>query len=292
MLDFRLETFLVLCEKLSYTETARFLNITQPNVSQHIRYLEDYYGRKLFSYKSRRLSLTEAGQELFSLAKNLEAESYKISSAMEGLGSRRSLNFGATLTIGEYIMPLILRGLDYDSWHLSMKVENTENLLHKLREGKIDFAIVEGHFNKLDYETRLFSREDFIAIGPRNYRGAFRLEDLTGERLILREEGSGTRRVLEEALFDRNLTLSSFKDLLEIGNMNAIKDLVSQGVGLSFLYRRAALDYIESGLLREIELEDFKVRREFNFVFLKDSYFRDDYLKIYEDFLSRFREEA
>lgn len=284
MIDYRLNTFLTLCSELSYTKTAKKLHITQPNVSQHIKYLEEYYNVKLFKYNNRKLTPTKEGYELQDLVIRLKADSKKIKTYIEDLNpEKEKLNFGATLTVGEYIMPDIIKKLDLDKYSISMKVENTENLLYKLDNSLIDFAIIEGHFDKSKYDTFLFSKENFIAIGDNSFVGKYKLEDLLSKRLILREKGSGTREVFEHMLFDKNLNSSSFYDILEIGNMNAIQKLVSNNIGISFLYEKASLNFIKEGLIKKIDIENFDINREFNFVILKNSKYKEKYLNIYRD---------
>lgn len=284
MIDYRLNTFLTLCSELSYTKTAKKLHITQPNVSQHIKYLEQFYNVKLFEYQNRKLTPTKEGYELKDLAIRLKADSKKIKTYIKDLDpEKEKLNFGATLTVGEYIMPNIIEKLNLDKYSISMKVENTKNLLNKLNNSLIDFAIIEGHFDKSKYDTFLFSREKFIAIGSNKFTEKYTLEDLLSERLILREKGSGTREVFEHMLFDNNLNPSSFKDILEIGNMNAIQKLVSQNIGISFLYEKASENFIKNKLIREIDIENFNVYREFNFVILKNSKYKERYLNIYKN---------
>lgn len=285
MLDYRLNTFLLLCEELNYTETAKKLHITQPNVSQHIRYLEDFYGVKFFVYKNRELFITPEGEKFRQMVKRLSSESKKIIHEMSNFDNMKlNLNFGTSLTIGEYIMPDIIKKIDFDKYSINMIVENTESLLNKLEDGELDFVIIEGQFDKAKYDSYLFSKENFIGIGSPDFDGKYSLRDLLDNRLILREKGSGTREIFERVLFDYNLGVSSFSDIIEIGNMNAIKKLVADGMGISFLYEKAGMDYIERGLVRKLDL-DFAVEREFNFVMLKDSNYKGDYLDIYDMFV-------
>lgn len=282
MLDYRLDTFLTLCEELNYTKTAKKLHITQPNVSQHIKYLEEYYNIELFKYKNRKLSLTKEGEKLRNLIIRLNSESKKVKLMMEEKDKEKTtLNFGATLTIGEYIMPDIIKNLDLDKYKILMRVENTKALLWELQNSIIDFAIIEGHFDKSRYDTFLFSKEKFIGITSYKNNKNYTLDDLFSERLIIREQGSGTREVFEHVFFDNNLSTESFKDILEIGNMNAIQKLVSENIGISFLYERATREFMKKKLIREINIENLNIYREFNFVVLKDNKDKKKYMEIF-----------
>lgn len=284
MIDFRHETFLALCEIKSYTKTAEHLHITQPAVSQHIRYLENLYNGKLFTYSGKELTLTDKGQKLYDYTKRIAVDCKKI---REKLSEYRNtvISFGATLTIGEYIMPDIIADVMTKSpdIHFNMYVENTSVLLNKLRQGEISFAIIEGFFDKSKYSYSLFRNEPFIGIcSPSSSysKGHFNVEQLLDSRLILREQGSGTRAIFENVLLEKNLSPDSFNGTLEIGSLNAIKKLVSSDVGISFMYHVAAKDEISKNTLAKIKLSNWNVTHEFNFVYNKDSIYEQDIFKI------------
>jgi hypothetical protein len=107
MLDSRIETFLCLCETRSYTKTACILNITQPTVTQHIQYLENKYKSSLVTYSGKVLKITEKGNELKKMALAMKANNLKIEHFMlSEYDKDKDINFGSTLTIGEYVMPV------------------------------------------------------------------------------------------------------------------------------------------------------------------------------------------
>ena len=135
--------------------------------------------------------------------------------------------------IGQYIMPAILQQVltENPAASISMRVENTQHLLEELEEGEIQFALIEGLFDKTAYHAELFALEPFIgdcsAHSPLA-EGVVSLEELTSSRLIVRERGSGTREILEHLLHGLNLSVDSFAQVTEIGNMEAIKRLVKR----------------------------------------------------------------
>ena len=276
MLDNRLHTFLKLCETGNYTKTAQKLNMTQPAVSQHIQFLENYYQVVLISGKGKNFSLTEEGKALQEYIRTLNANSERILPLLHRIKNQvKPLNFGATLTIGEYTIPPILyRILKKDpKTNISMFVENTHILQKMLWDGKIDFALLEGHFNQNQFEFKLISNETFIGVCSPNNKIASKtidLEDLLEQNLILRELGSGTRDILEQALYNQNLNVKDFKRKIEIGNMNAIKELCHQNIGITFMYREAIKKEISQGYLKEIPIRNFNINHPFNFVYLKN----------------------
>lgn len=276
MLDNKLHTFLTLCETKNYSITAKELNMTQPAVTQHIKYLENYYDVNLISQKGKNFSLTEEGEALQQYAKTLKANSDRIFPLLHRIKKHiKTLMFGATLTIGENTVPPILAKIfeEDPNLNISMAVENTQILQKMLWEGKIDFALLEGHFNKEQFDYKLISTEPFIAVcSPKNKLAEITssLEDLLNENIILREMGSGTRDVLEQALYNQNLSIGSFKRRIEVGNMKAIKCLCHEDVGITFMYREAVRNELSNGYLKEIPLCNFSVLHPFSFVYLKN----------------------
>lgn len=258
--------------------------MTQPAVTQHIKYLEGAYGVKLFSYTGKTLSITGKGKKLYEYTQRMVADSEQIKKVISESEENLTIPFGATLTIGEFVMPSILSKImkREKNIHFNMFVENTKSLLQKLQCGEISFALLEGFFDKSKYGYKLFSEEEFIAVCSAESplkNGKYRLEDLLENRLILREIGSGTRDILEQVLFEKNLSKNSFENIIEIGNMSTIKELVVQNEGITFMYKAAANKELSKGKLCQIDIEDFNIIREFNFIYLKDSIHQKQYIE-------------
>jgi len=289
MIDFRHQTFLQLCRIKNYTKTAKKLHITQPTVSQHIKHLEDYYQIKLFNYSGKSLKITEAGKKLYKYTERMIADSKEIKKCIKKRSERKKIKFGATLSIGEFVMPDILNRLMEENPELNfdMLVENTQTLIEKLKKGEIHFAILEGFFDKSKFGHQLFSKENFIGVSSSQFKYCnyeIEMEELLNSCLILREKGSGTRDILEQLLYENNLRKESFDKVIEIGNMSAIKRLVAENKGITFMYKAAAEKELENDLLKPLKINDFEVKREFNFVYLKDSVFEDQYHKYFKLF--------
>ncbi len=281
MLDPRLHTFLVLCETMNYTRAAQRLCITQPAVTHHIHVLEEHYGCRLFSYEGKTLRLTDAGLRLRELACSLAYNSRKIEEALAA-PAPLSLRVGATKTIGEFVIaPLVERFLRRNpEAAISLMVDNTRALLHALEEGMLDFALVEGFFDREKYQSALFRRERFFGVCAPEHPAAGRnvaLEELLGERIFVREPGSGTRAILEEALRRQNRTLDSFARAAVISDFSTIKALVGENLGISFLYAPAAEQELAAGRLARFDLAGEPLSGAFHFVWLRDNLFIRDW---------------
>ena len=289
MLDFRMETFLAVCQCMNFTRASEKLNITQPAVSQHIRFLEKHYNTKLFRYEGKKLRLTGAGEILRNASLTMMHDEISLQSAMVKSEEEEEIRFGATRTVGDVLMGSILEKYlgKYPDADIHMIVDNTQGLLKRLDEGEIDFALVEGFFKKNEYDFRKFSDENYIAVCSPNYpfkKKPDKIENLFQERLLIREEGSGTREVLERWMDSHNLSTADFNRVMEVGSLHTIKELTKAGCGITFLYEAAVREELKTGELVRIPLKDFRVSHEFTFIWRRGSIYAGRYKEVFRRF--------
>ena len=291
MLDFRMETFLKVCEYMNFTHAAEKLNLTQPAVSQHIKYLEKEYDSPLFVRDKKKLRLTPAGEILRSALEAMRNDENTLKKRMkESLTQKRVLTFGVTMTIGEYaIVPALAKFIQvHPDTDFHIRYGNTQKLLSLLCDGLIDFAIVEGYFKGDNYQTRIFQSEEYIAVTSKDHvfqKPVTTLRDLTSERLLLREHGSGTRAILTKTLALKNMSIYDFPHIIEVENIHTIVSLLCEDCGISFLYKAAVEKEIQQGILKQIPLSDFMVMHDFTFIWNKDSIFSEEYEGIFQELL-------
>ena len=292
MLDFRVDTFLCVCKYLNFTKAAKKLSITQPAVSQHIHYLENEYGTKLFSQDGKKLSLTESGKLLYDKMNQIKNDDENLKERLSEIDhGLKDISFGVTMTIGEYIIadPISNYIKKHPDTNLKITFGNTKELLEKLSEGAIDFALVEGYYPENDYETLLFSREDLVPVCSAKHsfdQKPHVIKDLFSERILIREPGSGTRNILERALALSNYSTSDFRHFIQVENMHAIISLMENDCGITFLYKAAVVSGLESHSLKTISLNDFKVEHDFTFIWPKETVFSEEIRAICEEIRS------
>ena len=288
MLDFRMETFLTVCQYMNFTRASEKLHITQPAVSQHIQFLEKHYDTKLFRYEGKKLYLTGAGELLRNASLTMKHDELSLQNEMrQEKEALQEIRFGVTRTVGDALMGKLLEKYlsRYPDTRMHMEVENTSLLLDKLDAGELDFALVEGFFRKSEYESLRYSTENYIGVCSSTYlfkKKPEKVEDLFEERLLLREGGSGTREVFERFLHSRNLCLEEFKRSLELGSLQTIKELTKAGCGITFLYEVAVREELERGELKKIPLSDFQISHDFTFVWRRGSIYRERYQEIFQ----------
>ena len=275
MLDYRVYTFLALYDEMNYRKTAERLHITQPGVTQHIHYLENYYGVKLFEYDGRTLSRTKYAKRLkqyFDSAKTEEASIRKEFVPSDTV----HLTIGATKTIGEFVvMPEIRRYLQSPDHRLDFVIDNTEVLLHMLEQSQLDFAVIEGVFDKSKYGYHLYKKEEFVGVCAKSHRFANRvvtLEDIFSEDIVVREPSSGTRTLLQNAISSKGFSLDSFRRCVSASNFSVICDLVVNSNAITFAYKPISQCRDD---LATFTVADMQISGEFNFVYCNERIARE-----------------
>ena len=277
MLDTRINTFLVLCETMNYTRAAERLCLTQPAVTHHIHYLEEHYGCRLFSYQGKTLSLTPEGRRLLGLARSLAYNSQKAEEAMSAPAAL-SLRVGATKTIGEFVIaPRVKRLIrEFPELSFSIIVDNTRHLLQALDGLQLDLALIEGYYDRERYELLSSRREAFFGVCASCHPFAGKrvtVEQLLEQRIIIREPGSGTRDIFQQMLRRQGYGLDSFSQQMTVSDFSIIKTLLSDNLGVSFLYAPVVEKELEQGRLDRFELEGESMSGAFSLVCLKGNLF-------------------
>ena len=293
MIDLKIRTFLTVIDEGTLQKASEKLGLTQPAVSQQLKALETEYGVPLFNHVGRRLVLNDAGRILEQAARQAAGLARLTQRDLAPLtDGRRSYRLGATLTIGEFILPPLLAeyGLKNPQLELSLLIENTVTILGQLDRGELDLALVEGPFNKDLYCSELFLKDEMILIAPSSAitdeKKAITPGELRNSRMILREEGSGTRFRWEEYKLLKGLELPD--PILEVGSLSAIKSLVESGFGLSVMSSRAVIKERQLGTLKSRPFSTGTLIREMCFVYRYESPspFREDFISFIRACLS------
>lgn len=269
MLDNRIYTFLELCKVMNYRKTAERLNMTQPAVTQHIKYLEAEYQCKLFEYGGKVLTKTEKCLELEQHARALVYANQLME--REILQSPvTKVAIGATKTIGEYtIDELTMRLMNREDIELHLIIDNTKHLLQKLNDLELDILMLEGYFDKNVYDHRLIRKEEVVGICGNNHRFAGKkveLEEVFKEHIIMREYGSGTRSIFDQFLQSKNYSVESFANKTVISSYRLIEMAVENNVGISFVYDAVA----DTEKFATFRIAGVELMHEFNYVYLKN----------------------
>lgn len=272
MLDYKTTTFLVLCEQMNYRKTAEILHMTQPAVTQHIHALEKIYGCPLFQYDRRKLSMTPQAKLLERHLRKVRYEEEHLRLEMQKQ-SIPELKLGATKSIGDYmISDKIIALVESKKCRVQLLVDNTQALLHHIRNGSLDIAMVEGEFDKNTFGSTLMKTEEFLGICSADHPFAGKeiaFDEVVSQNLILREHGSETRSIFENQLNIHGESIASFSSMTCISSFVVIKDLVAAGLGITFGYRSIAN---QDPRLALFSLQGYPKTHDLFYVYLKDSH--------------------
>lgn len=297
MIDIKLETFIIVADTKNFTRAASILNMTQPAISHHIKLLEEYYNVKLLEKKNKSMELTEAGRILYKYALEID----KISKlAKNHLSNESSIikryNVGATLTIGGYVLPPIIGNYKISNKNIDviLQVENTESIIQKLFSGEIILGVIEGPFDKSKVIYEKFKNDELVFAISKSHEMAKKkkitMEEILSEKLILREKGSGTRQIFEDYMVQNGFEPKNITPYMEIGDITAIMSLVESGLGVTVVSKEALNSPLMSKKFKALSIKNMKMKREFNFIYLKNS--NMDFIKNFIDFCKKQCNEA
>lgn len=275
MLSHKHEIFLEVARQLSFTKASQTLFTSQSAVSKQVKALEEYYKIGLFERLGNSVMLTPAGKLLYDkllLAKQLQHELHQeFASISTSFSPQVQMMIGASTTISLYVLPPVLSAYlqQNPNTQLTLRNRNSENILKALIEHEIDLGIIEG-INKVSNVTYTpFLTDDVVAVrAARNpvVKTELDLKDLYETPLALREYGSGTLAVLEEALEQQQIKLVDLPVKVRLGGTEALKNFVRVDTCLAFLPRQAVVKELESGELVEVRIRNLKLTRQFNFI--------------------------
>ncbi|TBL79418.1 LysR family transcriptional regulator [Paenibacillus thalictri] len=275
----KLHTFLTLAECLNFTETADKLYCSQPAVSMQIQSLEDDLGTPLFDRIGKKLFLTSHGKLFKPYAEqmvNLLQQAKEHLKQSESL-STGTLSFGSSNFVGVYLLPAVLSSFNkrYPGIHINMNITSSQQLIYMLETNKLEFLVLSDHI-KVDetlFHSSTFYRDELVLIAPSSHPAAGKKDcsvlDFSNETLLLKPQKSATRSFLDTMFSQFGVTFNRF---MEISNLEAIKQAVIHGLGISVVSKFAVQHEIASGLLIEIPLRDAAFRRGIQYVHYKNKH--------------------
>lgn len=281
MENFRLKVFRTVAEQLSFRKAAEMLHLSQPAVSQHVRALEEEAGVRLFD-RSRgeghgsQISLTEAGRLLLGYANTAAETIMEAQRALAALNDEAvgELRLGASTTVAQYVLPRILGAFlrQYPQVKLSLMSGNTEQVVEAVAEENVELGIIEGPAMRRDVKTERMVRDEMVLIVSPNHLwaarkvGAIAPAELVRVPLLLRERGSGSRRVVERALKKVGLPMRSLRVAMELDSTEAIISGVEAELGVGFVSRYAVGKVLRLGSVKVVAVEGLEILRDFSFV--------------------------
>ena len=275
----QLHIFYTVSERGSFSAAAQALHMTQPAVTMQIQALEEYFGTKLFHRSTKKIELTEAGKVLMVYAKRsieLVKETDLAMSRFTHMLQGRLL-LGASLTVGEYILPRLLGPFnrEYPNIAIQMKVMNTAQILEEMLKHQLTFGLIEAQVAHPDVHTEPVLSDELKLIVPSGHpladQAPVTMEEVLRYPFILREQGSGTRQVMEEELSRKGINAADMKIVMELGSTGAVKSAVEAGLGITFLSQTSVKHELALGVLKLVPIEGVRFERQFYATYSKSN---------------------
>lgn len=250
----QLEVFTEVLKSGSTTQASQRLALSQSAVSAALTDLEGQLGVQLFDRVGKRLVVNEHGRLLYPRALALLEQATDIEQLFrEDNGAIRVF---ASSTIGNYILPEVIARYrrDFPELPLDMSVGNSQEVINAVTDFRVDIGLIEGPCHTADIIAEPWLEDELVVFGPPDspfVQGDVTLKQLAAAPWILREQGSGTREIVDYLLLSH---LPEIHLGMELGNSEAIKHAVRHGLGISCLSRRVIAEQLESGKLKEINV--------------------------------------
>ncbi len=279
MEDHKLKVFCTVAETKSFSKASEIIHLTQPAVSLLVQAIEEIYETKLFDRASNTVTLTPAGEMLYKYAKeilNLYAAAEKNIGEITGF-VKGSISLGASSTIGNYLLPGVIA--DFRKTHPKIKVHllvgNTKRIVELLNAGNIDIGLVEGDVARQKMVVEKLIADELVLIvsplHPWAKKKNISVVEIAKEPFIFREEGSGTRQVIEKYLGKYRITPQDMMTSLVLGSTEAIKESVEGTMGIAIVSRWAIRKEMRYGTLKPLSFKEEKMLREFSMIFQKNA---------------------
>jgi DNA-binding transcriptional LysR family regulator len=270
----RLEVFCRVIEMQSFTKAAEAVFLTQPTVSEHIRALEEALGERLVDRLGREVLPTPAGKILYKYARHIIRLRNEAIQAIDRYKGHLSghLIIGASTIPGTYILPGIIGSFKalYPTIQITLRITDSGEVVERILDGSLEAGLIGARWDERRITLEEICADELVlAVYPEHPWAKGRViakEELAAEPFILRERGSGTRRVMAQALEEHGFNPSRVHVVAEMGSTEAVRQGIKARIGVSILSYQAVAEDIERGSLVRVAIKDVSIHRSFYLV--------------------------
>lgn len=273
--NFRIRVFRAAAQHLNFSRAAEELLLTQPAVTQQIKALEEEFGTPLFDRGGGRISLTAAGRALLPFTDQMKALSEEAITSVAAVSGEQAgeLALGASQTIAQYLLPNLVASFlkNQPRIRITARSGNSDEMLKALLAREIQLALIEGPEQRKDVHVEPFMEDHMVLVVPAGHEWAdleIKPLALQDERLLMREFGSGSRRVVEHALAGVGLKGKDLRISMELDSTEGLLSAVEAGLGITFVSRWAVRNQLALGTLKLARVEGLKLARRFSIAYL------------------------
>ncbi len=275
--EHKIKVFCAVSETKSFSKASELMGLTQPAVSLQIQALEEIYGTKLFDRSGSVIVLTKAGDILYKYAKEInllykgaEKELDEFKAPLKGF-----ISIGASSTIGNYVLPVVISEFKkrFPKVNVRLVINNTKTVVDFLNAGSVDVALVEGDIKKQKLAKEKLISDEMVLVFPPTHpwarRSTISIMEVAKEPFIFREEGSGSRQMIERFFIKHGIHPQNLNIAFIMGDTESIKGAVEEGLGVSVVSKWAARKDCKHGRLKTATFKEDEFVRDFSILYNK-----------------------
>lgn len=276
----KLETFLTVARERSFSKASAKLGISQPAVTQQIKFIEKYLACKVIERKKNGIKLTSEGEELYKVATRIEKEIHSSEKdILKIINKEITFRLGASYTIGTYVIPgqclnTIGKAIHND---ISLSIDVSDNIVQKLKDRKLDVGLLESPVMDNDLIYREWLEDELVVVSNVPISKMLKTEELYDFSWICRDEGSHTRRIVSEVFEELGVSCKTFDVLSEVSNTTAVLQTIKKSEKntdkpvVSVISRHAIADEVAEGTLFEARIRGYTMTRKFYIAYSKEN---------------------
>jgi DNA-binding transcriptional LysR family regulator len=276
----KMETFLTVSRERSFSRASAKLGISQPAVTQQIKFIEKYLGVKIIERKKNGIKLTAEGDELYKIATRLEKEiNSSEKDILKIINQEMTFRLGASYTIGTYVIPGeclndMSEAINND---VNLSIDVSDNIIQKLKDRKLDVGLIESPVMDNDLIYREWVEDELVVCSNVPIPRTLKTEELYDYRWICREEASHTRKVVTEVFEELGVSCKSFDVVSEVSNTTAVLQTIKRSKKdvakpvVTIISKHAIADEVARGELFESRLRGYTMTRKFFIVYTKEN---------------------
>jgi len=276
----KLETFLTVARERSFSKASAKLGISQPAVTQQIKFIEKYLAVKIIERKKNGIKLTPEGEELYKIATRLEKEiGMAEKDVLKIINKKMTFKLGASYTIGTYIIPgeclnAMSQTIDND---VNLSIDLSSTIISQLKVRKLDIGLIESPVMDHDLIYREWLEDELVVVSNVPIPKVLKTEELYDYRWICREESSHTRKVVSEVFEELGVSCKGLDVISEVSNTTAVLQTIKRSKKneekpvVSIISKYAIADEVANGELFEARLRGYTMGRKFYIVYTKEN---------------------
>jgi len=277
----KLETFLTVARERSFSKASAKLGISQPAVTQQIKFIENYLDTKIIERKKNGIKLTNEGEELYKIVIRVEKSVNEAEKdLLKIINKEITFRLGASFTIGNYIIPgeclNTISGIIHND--INLDIEESKDIIEHVKDRKLDLGLIESPIMDETLIYREWLEDELVVFSNTPLPKLLSTEELYEYRWICRNDGSYTRKVVSEVFEELGVSCKSFNVLSEVSNTTAVLQTIKRSKKsttlapvVSIISKYAIVDEVQKGELFEARIRGYTMKRKLYMVYTKEN---------------------